>query len=122
MVNFTAGLNIAMKIPKADYDATVAFYRDVLGLPVTEQDPGTPSIARTHAVQFGPLTLWLDQADHAAHSDLWLQVCTDDLPAAMDLLAASGTEACDEVEQLSGDRAHWIRNPAGVVHLVHQDA
>jgi catechol 2,3-dioxygenase-like lactoylglutathione lyase family enzyme len=121
MATFTAGLNIAMKIPKADYDETVAFYRDTLGLPVTEEDSGTSSIARSHAVQFGPVTLWLDRADHAARSDLWLQVCTDDLQAAMAHLARSGVDPCDEVEQLPGDRAHWVRNPAGVVHLVHQD-
>jgi predicted enzyme related to lactoylglutathione lyase len=122
MVSFNAGLNIAMKIPKTDYDKTVAFYRDTLGFTVTEQDSGTPSIARTHAVQFGPVTLWLDRADHAARSDLWLQVCTDDLPAAMTHLAEAGTESCDEVEQLPSDRGHWIRNPTGVVHLVQQDS
>jgi catechol 2,3-dioxygenase-like lactoylglutathione lyase family enzyme len=121
MVTFTAGLNIAMKIPKADYDATVAFYRDTLGFAVTEEDSGTPSIARSYAVRFGPVTLWLDRADHAARSDVWLQVCTADVHAAMAHLAESGVDPCDEVEQLPGTTAHWIRNPAGVVHLVHQD-
>ena len=120
MVTFTPGLNIAMKIPKADYDATVAFYRDVLGFPVTQQDSGTPSIACSYAVQFGPVTLWLDRADHAARSDLWLQVCTDDLQAAMARLSESGIHSCEEVEQLPGDNAHWVRNPTGVVHLVQQ--
>ena len=31
---FTGGINIAMKIPKSRYEATVNFYRDVLKLQV----------------------------------------------------------------------------------------
>ena len=29
---FTAGKNIAMKVPMHEYDATISFYRDILGL------------------------------------------------------------------------------------------
>lgn len=32
-VTFEAGRNIAMKVPPHVYDATVRFYREVLGLP-----------------------------------------------------------------------------------------
>ncbi|MFC7639824.1 VOC family protein [Streptosporangium lutulentum] len=34
---FQGGRNIAMKLPKAQFDRTVAFYRDVLGMEVTEE-------------------------------------------------------------------------------------
>lgn len=35
--SFAAGRNIAMKVPPHQYDATVAFYRDVLGFHMLEE-------------------------------------------------------------------------------------
>lgn len=119
---FTGAVNIAMKIPAADYDATVAFYRDVLGLPVTEEKSDQPTVAQVHKVDFGPCVLWLDRIDTYAQPDVWLQVRTPDLAAAMAHLREAGIEPCDEVEPLpEGFEAHWIKNPAGVVHLVAKD-
>ncbi|MFF0578322.1 VOC family protein [Streptosporangium saharense] len=118
---FTAGLNIAMKIPKAQYEATVAFYRDTLGFDVREGDVSyAPTVSRTHSVRFGPNTLWLDCVDNYSQPDLWLQLHTDDLDAAAGELANIGIHPCDEVEPLEDldSRSHWIRNPAGVVHLL----
>ncbi|MER7131986.1 VOC family protein [Streptosporangium saharense] len=118
---FTAGLNIAMKIPKAQYEATVAFYRDTLGFDVREGDVSyAPTVSRTHSVRFGPNTLWLDCVDNYSRPDLWLQLHTDDLDAAAGELADIGIHPCDEVEPLENldSRSHWIRNPAGVVHLL----
>ncbi len=62
--SFNAGVNIAMKIPLAQYDATVAFYRDVLGFTLREEPPGASTISRSHSLQFGPMTLWLDCVDN----------------------------------------------------------
>lgn len=118
---FTAGLNLAMKIPKAHYDATVAFYRDVLGFDVAEDDAShAPTVSRTHSVRFGPNTLWLDCVDNYSRPDLWLQLHTSDLDQATLKLADIGIHPCDEVEPLEGleTRTHWIKNPAGVVHLL----
>ncbi|MEU8135740.1 VOC family protein [Streptodolium elevatio] len=118
---FSAGLNIAMKIPKAHYEATVAFYRDTLGFEVAEEEVAyAPTVSRTHAVRFGPTTLWLDCVDNYSRPDLWLQLHTDDLDAATSTLADVGIRPCDEVEPLADldTRTHWIRNPAGVVHLL----
>lgn len=118
---FTAGLNIAMKIPKAQYEATVAFYRDTLGFDVKEEDVSyAPTVSRTHSVRFGPNTLWLDRVDNYSRPDLWLQLHTDDLDAATSRLADVGVHPCDEVEPLEGldARFHWIKNPAGIVHLL----
>jgi catechol 2,3-dioxygenase-like lactoylglutathione lyase family enzyme len=126
-VGFAAGVNVAMKVPRSYYDATVAFYRDTLGFEVEEvEDPGAPSISASHRLAFGPVTLWLDRVDAASRSDVWLELGTDDLRAAVDHLAAAGIVPCDEVEPLegeAGERSHWIRNPAGVVHLLaeHED-
>ncbi|WP_432071134.1 VOC family protein [Streptomyces sp. AA1529] len=118
---FTAGLNIAMKIPKAQYEATVVFYRDTLGFDVREEDVSyAPTVSRTHSVRFGPNTLWLDRVDNYSLPDLWLQLHTDDLDAATAALAGTGIRPCDEVEPLHNleSRTHWIKNPAGVVHLL----
>lgn len=122
MAEFVGGVNVAMKVPKAQYDATVAFYRDTLGFAVERvEDTGAASVAVSHRLSFGPVTLWLDRVDAAARSDVWLELGTDDLAAATAQLAAAGVEPCDEVEPLEGEavaRSHWIRNPAGVIHLL----
>ncbi|MFF4991341.1 VOC family protein [Streptosporangium saharense] len=102
-------------------EATVAFYRDTLGFDVEEEDVFyAPTVSRTHSVRFGPNTLWLDCVDNYSQPDLWLQLHTDDLDAAVAKLAASGVHLCDEAEPLESldSRTHWIRNPAGVVHLL----
>ncbi|WP_280442811.1 VOC family protein [Nocardia brasiliensis] len=110
-----------MKLPKAQFDRTVAFYRDVLGMAVTEDssDPVAAGVIRSAAVQFGPVTLWLDRVDNYAHADLWLELFTDDVDRATEYLAAQGVAVQDELESLpAGMAAHWISNPAGVPHIV----
>ncbi|SEF14318.1 VOC family protein [Jiangella alba] len=122
-MTFEGSVNIAMKIPAAQYPDTVAFYRDVLGLPakdVTGTDIAA-GVTRSVRVEFGPSVLWLDEVPNYSRSDVWLELSTDDLPAAMERLAAAGATARDELEPLpDAMRAHWIANPAGVVHLVAQ--
>jgi hypothetical protein len=58
--------------------------------------------------------------DNYSQPDLWLQLHTDDLDAATGKLADIGIRPCDEVEPLENldSRTHWIKNPAGVVHLL----
>jgi hypothetical protein len=41
-IKFEGGVNIAIKIPKAKYEETVAFYRDILKFQVTEKPLITP--------------------------------------------------------------------------------
>ncbi|TDC61784.1 hypothetical protein E1200_28130 [Actinomadura sp. GC306] len=115
--SFRGGHNIAMKLPKAQFDRTVAFYRDVLGMEVTDQD--AVGVAQSVSVRFGPVTLWLDRVDNYAHADLWLELFTDDVERATAHLAAHGVAVQDELEPLpAGLDAHWISNPAGVPHVV----
>lgn len=121
---FTPGTNLAMKIPRAAYDRTVAFYRDVLGFEVAAvAETGASTVATSHTVRFGEVTLWLDRVDNYTHAELWLEVRTDDLDAARARLAEAGVEPCDEVEPLDGqgETSHWIANPAGIVHLLAQE-
>jgi hypothetical protein len=99
---FTAGLNIAMKIPRQHYEATVSFYRHTLRFAVEEQEStGAATVSRTHKVSFGPNTLWLDCVDNYSQPDLWLELHTDDLDVATQALHAVGTPTCDEVEPLT---------------------
>ena len=117
---FQGGVNVAMKIPKSQFDATLAFYRDVLGLPVQrETGQGTPV---SYSLQFGPVRLWLDRVDNYAHADVWLEIATNDLAAAARHLQAHGATIRDELEPLYGVNGHWISNPAGVVHLLVEQA
>lgn len=110
---FTAGPNIALKLPERLYAQTLAFYRDVLGLPVTsDREDGA-------AVAFGGFTLHLDRVPGQSQPDLWLQLRSDDTAAARDHLTAHGIHPCNEVEALpEGFDAFWIASPSGTIHLV----
>lgn len=110
---YRAGRNIAMKVPARLYDATVAFYRDTLGLAVLETAPSSTMFA------FGPMRLWIDRVEHQVHADVWLEVVASDTAAAVVHLAAAGATRCDEVEPLpDGFDGFWIAIPSGAIHLV----
>jgi catechol 2,3-dioxygenase-like lactoylglutathione lyase family enzyme len=114
---FAAGRNIAMKVPPHLYEATVRFYREVLGL--KEITKHAPSVA----FEFGSSQLWIDRVPGMSQAEIWLEVVTDDLAAAAEQLKAAGVVRCDEIEPLpEGFEGFWISSPALIVHLVCQDA
>jgi hypothetical protein len=117
---FSGGINIAIKIPKRKYNETVSFYRDV-PLPVHEKTIDIPTVSRTHEVKFGPNTLWLDCVDNYTHSEVWLELRTQDVENATRYLDAKGIKTCDEIEEIPQDM-HWIMDPAGTVFIVAKDA
>ncbi|MDK1375519.1 MULTISPECIES: hypothetical protein [unclassified Sinorhizobium] len=109
------GLNIAMKVPSHQYEAVIAFYRDVVGLP--------PFDEKTPAKGFvlGPSRLWIDEAPNYSQAEIWLELFTNDHEKALDHLAANGAVRCDAVEDLGeGFRGGWIMNPANIVHMVRE--
>jgi hypothetical protein len=109
-LKFEGGPNIAMKVPLRHYDETVAFYRDVVGLPLVSQGKDTTLF------QHGPIRLHIDRVEKQSQTDLWLEFQTNDTAAAKRLFA---DRRCDEVEDLPKDfDGFWISNPAGVIHLV----
>lgn len=116
-VKFSGGINIAVKIPKAKYDATVAFYRDVLRLEVVEKPIDNPTVSRTHEVKFGPNIMWLDCVDNYTHSETWMELRTSNVEEATRWLRQNGTETQDEFEQIP-DGLHWITDPAGTVFIL----
>lgn len=116
---FEAGPDIAMKLPKAQYDQTITFYRDILGMEVTEEE--STEVAATALVRFGPMKLWLDRVDSYAQAELWLELFTDDVAGAVDHLREHGVPTQDELEPLPSTMdAHWISNPASIPHLVRR--
>ncbi len=111
---FEAGINIAIKIPKSKYDATVNFYRDVLKFEVKEVQITNPTVSKTHSVKFGANVIWLDCVDNYTHSETWLQLTVPNVEEATEYLKSNGVETCDELEELPKDM-HWITDPAGTV-------
>jgi len=114
---FSAGVNIAIKIPKSKYVQTVAFFRDVLRFDVKERPIDNPTVSRTHEVKFGHNTIWLDCVDNYTHSETWLELRTPDVEKAAIWLRDNGVDTCDELEKLP-DGHHWIMDPAGTVFIV----
>ncbi|EKE67525.1 glyoxalase/bleomycin resistance/dioxygenase family protein [Gallaecimonas xiamenensis] len=113
---FAAGRNIAMKVPPHLYEATVQFYRDVLGL--KEITKHAPSVG----FEFGANNLWIDRVLTISQAEVWLEVVTDNIEAASRDLEAAGVVRCDEIEPLGeGFQGFWVSSPASIVHLVCKD-
>lgn len=115
------GANVAVKVPPDRFEDTVAFYRDALGFEVVEEDVAdTPTLERSCSLRFGAARLWLDLVPGLDRTEVWFELRADDLDAARERLAAAGGQPCDEVEPFPGvgETCHWIRDPAGVVHLL----
>ena len=116
---FHGGLNIAIKIPKSKYEETVVFYRDILKLEIEEKAINNPTVSRTHEVKFGPNIVWLDCVDNYTHSEVWLDLKTNDVASATEYLKSQGINTCDELEQTPNDM-HWIMDPAGTPFILNR--
>lgn len=113
---FTAGINIAIKVPPHEYDATVRFYGEILGMP--KRRDYAPAIV----FDFGGKNLWLDKVDGLSQAEVWLEIYTDDLAAADRYLEKHGVVRRDEIETLpDGFHGFWVTNAAGIIHLVSKE-
>jgi catechol 2,3-dioxygenase-like lactoylglutathione lyase family enzyme len=115
---YNGGRNIAIKIPPHEWEKTVAFYRDILGLPVIENN--LPSATPTVVFQFGNNQLWVDRVETMSQAEIWLEVNTSDITASAQHLQQAGVVRRDEIEPL-GFEAFWVSNPAGIIHLISRD-
>lgn len=114
-VKFSAGANIALKVPPHQFDATVRFYRDVLGF--EQLGEHAPAVV----FKFGLNNLWIDRVPTVSQAELWLEVLTNDLVGAAAHLQAADIVRCDEIEPLPADlRGFWISSPAAIVHMVEE--
>jgi hypothetical protein len=114
---FLAGRNIAMKVPPHQYEATIAFYREILGFKEKER------LASSVVFEFGVNDLWIDSVPCISQAEIWLEVLTSDIAAASDHLKNAGIVRCDEIESLpEGVHAFWVSSPSSIIHLVGKDS
>jgi len=71
--NFSAGRNIAMKVPPHLYESSIQFYREVLGF--KEITTHAPSVG----FEFGSNNLWIDRVPGISQAEIWLEVITKSL-------------------------------------------
>ena len=116
-VGFTGGTNLAMKVPSNQWEETVAFYRDALGMTVEHEKEGS-----LIAFEFGSMKLWLDRTEELAQAEIWLEVTTDDAGMAERHLSESGIDRCNYPGKIQPDfEGFWVTSPTGNVHLVYRD-
>ncbi len=110
---FTAGRNIAMKVPPHQYEETVKFYRDLIGLKdisTSEEEVG---------FEFGGKNLWIDAVPSISQAEIWLEILTDDIDNAANAFKDAGVIRRDEIEILPDDlQAFWVSSPSSIIHLI----
>lgn len=107
-----SGRNIAIKVPAYSLEATVAFYRDRVGLETVR------TLEESVAFHFGEMTLWIDRVPRQSQVDVWLELFAEDPDQALEALESPER---DELEPLTGGTGHWTSDPAGTVLLVRRD-
>lgn len=112
---FSAGKNIAMKVPPHEYEATVAFYRDIVEL--TELTPADD--VSTPRFDFGGKVLWIDRVEGCSQAEIWLKITADNPVEAAEHFERNGIARCDAIEPLPDDfNGFWILSPCNIVHLI----
>ena len=102
-----------ISFPAADYDASVGFYANVIGLSRLRESTGGPH-RFTNFDLGGPLLKvfeWTDPWHGEGHSGLFIE--TADLDAVVERVRASDGEAMDIVVHAWGGRCCTIRDPFG---------
>lgn len=118
-LGFSAGKNIAMKVPAHEFEQTVRFYRDVLGFEelkdlITDADNSV-------VFAFGDNYLWIDKMAALSQAEIWLEIVTEDMDVAAYYLQQQGCSRRDQIEALQTDfRGFWVTSPANIIHLVNE--
>jgi hypothetical protein len=109
------GIDIAMKVPPHQFEATISFYRDVIGLKIlTDKAPAI-------GFEFGPNRLWIDEAPGMSQAEIWLELFTNDFVSAAQHLSKEGVVRCDAIELLPDHfKGGWFASPASIVHMVRE--
>lgn len=106
-----------MKIPSHEYEATVSFYRNIIGLAERSASSSDPS--DNIVFQFGDKILWIDRVPGLSQAEIWLELVADDMEAAAKHLEAHGIVRRDEIEPLpDGFKGFWVCSPSNIIHLV----
>ncbi len=116
---FEPGQNIAIKVPAHEYDKTVSFYQDILGLERKSDDSADERY--TVVFRFGDKNLWVDRLSSLSQAEIWLEITTDDAETAASYLDQCGIARRDDIETLPDDfRGFWISGPSNIIHLMRE--
>lgn len=114
---YKAGKNIAIKVPSYEYEKTVSFYRDIIGL--EEQKLSSSDQYESTIFKFGDKNLWIDNISTISQAEIWLELVTDNITEAALHLGAHGVVRRDEIEKLPDDfKGFWICSPSNIIHLI----
>jgi catechol 2,3-dioxygenase-like lactoylglutathione lyase family enzyme len=110
------GIDIALKVPSHQYQQTLDFYRNTIGLEeITDKVPATGFI-------LGPNRLWIDETPAMSQAEIWLELYTPDFAQAEKQLEQQDVTRCDTVEPLpEGFKGGWIMSPCNIVHMVREE-
>jgi predicted enzyme related to lactoylglutathione lyase len=112
-IKFKAGKNIAIKVPTHQYEQTVEFYRDIIGLPQIRQEK--PQIV----FKFGDKNLWIDKQNYLSQAEIWFEIECENINEAKKYFKAKRVVRRDEVEKLPPDfKGFWIASPGDIIHLI----
>lgn len=114
---FTPGKNIAIKVPTHEFEKTVHFYKEILGL--TQKNVGSIDQFDSITFEFGDKNLWIDRISGISQAEIWLEVHADNIVEAQQYLEAEGCTVRNEIEPLPSDfKGFWLSSPSNIVHLI----
>lgn len=117
---FRPGQNIAIKVPAHQFEQTVSFYRDILGLEQVSRSSPDPSDST--AFKFGDKNLWIDRMTSLSQAEIWLEIEADDIERAKVYLEKANIARRDEIEPLpAGFNGFWVSSPSDIIHLVTEE-
>lgn len=118
-MSYSAGKNIALKVPDHEFHETVKFYREILGF---EDAFDYTDTATSVAVKFGSNILWIDRVTTLSQSEIWLEIKTDNIENARAELQSKGVQTRESLEPLPANiEGFWIAGPGNIIHLLHQE-
>lgn len=104
-----------MKVPPPQFDRTVKFYRDIVGLRQVKKH------APLVVFRFGDKRLWIDREVGLSQAEIWLELECTDVRHAETYLDAMGVVRRDDIEALpEGFSGFWIASPCDIIHLISQ--
>ena len=114
---FAPGDNIAIKVPSHQFEATVSFYKDILGLELMDQlDQGQ---YESVAFKFGDKNLWIDKVPTLSQAEIWLEIKTNNIEQAAEYLKSHNIVRRDGIESLPENfKGFWIASPSDIIHLI----
>ena len=114
---FKAGKNIAIKVPSHEYEKTISFYRDIIGLDEKEVSSLDPH--ESYSFVFGDKNLWIDKISGISQTEVWFELVTDNCTEAAVYLEAHGIVRRDGIEPLPDDfKGFWVSSPSNIIHLI----